>query len=116
MQAFTSSTGAGSGIIGVEPMPAVTYSVSLSAAQGTLKAGTWIDAAGAKTATVANVHGLLAFDTTTDATAEIGATIYLSGSFIRKRIVDANAPTAVDAAAEATLRDKGIFLERAVGY
>ena len=81
MQAFTSSTGAGSGIIGVEPMPAVTYSIGLSAAQGTLKAGTWIDAAGAKTATVANVHGLLAFDTTTDATAEIGATIYLSGSF-----------------------------------
>ena len=116
MQAFTSSTGAGSGIVGVEPMPAVTYSIGLSAAQGTLKAGTWIDASGAKTATVASCHGLLAFDTVTDATVEIGATIYLSGSFIRKRIVDANAPTAVDAAAEIVLRDKGIYLERGVGY
>jgi hypothetical protein len=116
MNASSSTTQSPVGIIGVEPMPAVTYSVSLSAAQGTLKAGTWIDAAGAKTATVANVHGLLAFDTTTDATSEIGATIYLSGSFIRKRIADANAPTAVDAAAEVVLRDKGIFLERGVGY
>ena len=116
MQAFTSHTGAAGGIIGVEPMPAVTYSLGLAAAQGTLKAGTWIDAAGAKTAVVANVHGLLAFDTVTDATSETGATIYLSGSFIRQRIVDANAPTAVDAAAEAALRDKGIFLERGVGF
>jgi hypothetical protein len=116
MQAFTSSTSPTAGLIGVEPMPAVTYSISLAAGQGALKAGTWIDATGAKTAVVANVHGLLAFDTTTDPTAEIGATIYLSGSFIRDRVVDANAPTAVDAAAEAALRDKGIFLERGVGF
>jgi hypothetical protein len=116
MQAFSTSTQATKGLIGVEPMPAVTYSISLTAGQGDLKAGTWIDAAGTKTATVANVHGLLAFDTTTDPTVETGATIYLSGSFIRDRVVDANAPTAVDAAAEAALRDKGIFLERGVGY
>ena len=114
MQAFTSYTGAGSGIIGVEPMPAVTFSISLAAAPGVLSAGTMIDASGAKTATAASCHGLLAFDT--DTTVAAGATIYLSGSFIRDRIIAANAPVVIDAAAEAALRDKGIFLERGIGF
>jgi hypothetical protein len=117
MQAFSSTTQAApSSIIGVEPFPLTTYSLGLTAGQGALKAGTFIDAAGLKTATIANVHGVLAYDVTTDATVEVGATLYLSGSFIRDRVVDANTPAVVDAAAEAALRDKGIYLERGVGF
>jgi hypothetical protein len=117
MQAFSSTTQAApSSIIGCEPFPIVTYAVSLTAGQGTLKAGTFIDAAGLKTATIANVHGVLAYDVTTDATIEIGATLYTSGSFIRDRIESANSGVTFDQAAIDSLRTKNIYLERAIGY
>jgi hypothetical protein len=115
MQAFTQINAPASGIIGVEPMPLVTHSVSLNANQGSLKAGTFIDAAGAKATTIANTFGVLAFDTETHATDQIGQTVYTSGSFVETKIKAANSEITFDQAAEDALRAKNIYLERSVG-
>ena len=115
MQAFTSPVSNRTGsLIGVEPMSLVTYSLTLDPAQGTLPAGTFIGANGAKAATVAGVFGVLAHDTTTHATEQTGATIYTSGSFLEARVKAANSGLTIDAAAIDSLRAKNIYLERSV--
>jgi hypothetical protein len=115
MQAFTESTSSATGsLVGVEPMPLVTYSLSLDPAQGTLPAGTFIDSAGLKAATVAGALGVLAHDVATHATEQTGATIYTSGSFFESRIKAANSGLTLDAAAIADLRAKNIYLERSI--
>lgn len=113
MQAFTETTSfATGGLVGVEPMPLVSFSLTLDPAQATLFAGTLIDAAGKKSATVAGAIGVLSFDVTTDATDQSGTTIYTSGSFLESRIKAANSGLTFDAAAIADLRAKNIYLER----
>ena len=118
MQAFTQTTSFSSGgLIGVEPMPLVTYSLSLDPAQGVLYAGTFINNAGLKSLTAADMLGVLAFDVDTGAvgaTEAIGATIYTSGSFLESRILAANSGLVLDPAAIATLRGKNILLERSI--
>ena len=84
------------------------------AAEQTLFAGTLIDSAGKKATTVAGAIGVLAFDVTTDATDQLGATIYTSGSFPPSRIEAANPTLTLDAAAIADLRSKNIYLERSI--
>jgi hypothetical protein len=117
MQVSSTYTQTAPGIIGVEPMPLVTHSLGLTAGQGTLLAGALIDATGSKlvgpTATAA--FGVLAHETVTDPTAQVGATIYTSGSFVAERIKDANTGITFDQAAIDSLRTKNIYLERAVG-
>jgi hypothetical protein len=99
-------------------MPLVTHSLGLTAAQGTLPAGTLVDATGTKlvgpTATAA--FGVLAYEVATHATDQVGATVYISGSFISERIKDANAGVTFDQAALDALRAKNIYLERATGF
>ena len=115
MQAFTDLTSFATGsLVGVEPMPLVTYSLTLDPAQGTLPAGTLIDNAGKKATTVAGAIGVLAHDVATDATDQLGSTIYTSGSFLESRIKAANPTLTFDAAAIADLRSKNIYLERSV--
>ena len=114
MQAFTESTSTVRGIIGVEPMPLVTHSMTLDPAQGTLPAGTFIDTTGKKALTVAGAFAVLAFDVETHATEQIGATVYTSGSFVQAKIEEANSGITIDAAAIETLRGKNIYLERSV--
>jgi hypothetical protein len=116
MQAFaeSSSSTSGGGLIGVEPMPLTTYSLTLDPAQATLFAGTLIDAAGKKATTVTGAIDVLAFDAVTDATDQLGATIYTSGSFLESRIKAANSGLTFDAAAIADLRSKNIYLERSI--
>jgi hypothetical protein len=114
MQAFTQTTSFSSGgLIGVEPMPLTTFSLTLDPAQSTLFAGTLIDNA-KKATTVAGAIGVLAFDVTTDATEQSGATIYTSGSFLESRIKAANSALTFDAAAIADLRTKNLYLERSI--
>ena len=115
MQAFTApvTSATSGGLVGVEPMPLTTYSLTLDPAQATLFAGTLIDSAGKKATTVAGAIGVLAFDVTTDATDQLGATIYTSGSFLQSRIEAANPTLTLDAAAIADLRSKNIYLEPA---
>ena len=95
-------------------MPLVTFSMTIDPAQGTLVAGTLIGSDGKKATTVAGALGVLAFDVTTDATQQLGATIYTSGSFLESRIKAANSTLTLDAAAIADLRSKNIYLERGV--
>ena len=61
-----------------------------------IPAGTFLDRAGVPAATAANVFGILAYDT--DATAATSGTVYLTGSFLRDRIVAANPAATIDAA------------------
>ena len=115
MQAFTQTTSFSSGgLVGVEPMPIVTFSMTLDPAQATLFAGTLIDNAGKKATTVAGALGVLAHDVTTDATDQLGATVFTSGSFLESRIKAANSALTFDAAAIADLRAKNIYLERSI--
>jgi hypothetical protein len=115
MQAFTEPTSsATSSLVGVEPMPLVTYSLTLDPAQGTLFAGTLIDNTGKKATTVAGAIGVLVHDTTTHASEQLGATVYTSGSFLESRIRAANSALTFDAAAIADLRAKNIYLERSI--
>jgi hypothetical protein len=116
MNASTTYSQSTPGLIGVEPMPLVTHSLGLTANQGTLPAGTLVDAAGLKVAgpTAAAAFGVLAFETITDPTVQIGATVYTSGSFISKRIEDANSGITFDAAALDSLRKLNIYLERSI--
>lgn len=97
-------------------MPLVTHSLGLTAAQGTLPAGTLVDVTGTKlvgpTATAA--FGVLAYEVATDATAQVGATVYTSGSFLQDKIAAANSGVVLDAAAIETLRGKNIYLERSI--
>jgi hypothetical protein len=118
MQAASSYTQTAGGLIGVEPMPLVTHSLGLTAAQGTLPAGTLVDVTGTKLVgpTAAAAFGVLAHETVTDATAQVGATVYISGSFIAERIKDANSGVTFDQAALDVLRGKNIYLERAIGF
>ena len=95
-------------------MPLVTFSMTIDPAQGTLFAGTLIDNAGKKATTVAGAIGVLAHDVATDATAQLGATVYTSGSFLESRIKAANPALTIDSAAIADLRSKNIYLERSV--
>jgi hypothetical protein len=105
-----------SAIVGVEPMPLVTHSLGLTANQGTLAAGTLVDVTGSKlvgpTATAA--FGVLAFETVTDPTVQIGATVYTSGSFLQDKIAAANPAVTLDLAAIDSLRTKNIYLERSI--
>ena len=115
MQAFTETTSPTTGsLIGVEPMPIVTFSMTLDPAQATLFAGTLIDAAGKKATTVAGAIGVLAHDVVTDATEQLGATVFTSGSFLESRVKAANSALTFDAAAIADLRAKNIYLERSI--
>jgi hypothetical protein len=114
MQASTTYSSTASGLVGCEPMPLVTYSLGLTANQGTLGAGTFVDAAGLKVTVLANIFGVLAFETVTDPTAQIGATVYTSGSFLQDKIAAANSGVTLDAAAIETLRGKNIYLERSI--
>jgi hypothetical protein len=118
MNASTSYTQGSTSILGAEPFPLTTHSLGLTAGQGTLAAGTLVDALGTKlvgpTATAA--FGVLAHETVTDATAQVGATVYISGSFIAERIKDANAGVTFDQAALDVLREKNIYLERSIGF
>ena len=72
MQAVTEQTSTAGNLIGVEPMPLVTYSLSIDPGQGTLPAGTFINNAGIKAITAADALGVLAHDLTTHATDPIG--------------------------------------------
>ena len=115
MQASTDLTSSDNGsLVGVEPMPLVTYSMTLDPAQGSLPAGTLIGADGKKATTVAGAFGVLAHNTATHATDQLGVTIYTSGSFLEARIKAANPTITIDAAAIADLRAKNIYLERSV--
>ena len=115
MQAFTELTSlAAGGLVGVEPMPLTTYSLTLDPTQGTLFAGTLITAAGVKATTVASAIGVLAHTTATHATEQLGATIFTSGSFLEARIKAANPTLTFDSAAIADLRTKNIYLERSI--
>ena len=59
MQAFTeSSSSAAGGLVGVEPMPLTTFSMTIDPAQGVLLAGTLIDNPGKKATTVAGAIGV----------------------------------------------------------
>jgi hypothetical protein len=118
MQASSISSQSAGGLIGVEPMPLVTHSLGLTAGQGTLAAGTLVDAAGLKVVgpTAAAAFGVLAYEVETHATEQVGATVYLSGSFVAERIKDANTGVTFDQAAIDSLRTKNIYLERAIGY
>jgi hypothetical protein len=118
MQASSTTSQTAGGLIGVEPMPLVTHSLGLTAAQGTLPAGTLVDALGTKLVgpTAAAAFGVLAHETVTHATAQVGATVYTSGSFIEERIKDANTAITFDQAAKDSLRTKNIYLERAIGF
>jgi hypothetical protein len=115
MQASTDLTSSDSGsLVGVEPMPLVTYSLTLDPAQGSLPAGTLISSAGAKATTVAGAFGVLAHNVATHATEQLGATVFTSGSFLESRIKAANSALTFDAAAIADLRAKNIYLERSI--
>jgi hypothetical protein len=118
MQASSTYTQGAGGLIGVEPFPTTTHSLGLTANQGTLAAGTLVDVTGTKLVgpTAAAAFGVLAFETATDPTAQVGATVYTSGSFVADRIKDANSGITFDAAALDTLRRLNIYLERAVGF
>ena len=90
MQAVTEQTSNAGNLIGVEPMPLVTYSLSIDPGQGTLPAGTFINNSGIKAITAADALGVLAHDLSTHATDPSGAAIYTSGSFLESPINSAN--------------------------
>jgi predicted alpha/beta hydrolase family esterase len=118
MNASTSYSQGSTSIIGAEPFPIVTHSLGLTANQGLLAAGTLVDVTGTKlvgpTATAA--FGVLAIETQTHVTEQVGATVYTSGSFIEERIKDANTAITFDQAAKDSLRTKNIYLERSIGF
>jgi hypothetical protein len=114
MNASTTFTQAApSSILGAEPFPTTTYSLDIPAGGGVLKAGTFLDRAGAKATTAATTHGVLAYET--DATSATSGVVYLTGSFLRDLVVAANSGATIDAAFEDALRRKGIYFERSVG-
>ena len=57
---------------------------------------------------------MLAHDTATHASDQLGVTIFTSGSFLEARIKAANPALTFDAAAIADLRAKNIYLERSI--
>ena len=113
MNASTSFTQTTGGIIGSEPFPLTTFSLDIPIAGAVIPAGAFLDRAGVPAATAATVHGILAADV--DATAATSGTVYLTGSFLRDRIISANPSATIDAAFEDALRLKGIFFERSIG-
>ena len=89
------------------------FSLDVPAAGGVIKAGAFLDRAGVPAATAATVFGILAHDT--DATAATSGVVYISGSFLRDKIVAANPAATIDAAYEDALRLKGLYFERSIG-
>jgi hypothetical protein len=89
-------------------------SLPLAANQGALLAGTFIDNAGVKATTLTGIFGVLAFNTTTDPTETVGATVYTSGSFLQSMIAKANSVITLDDAAIASLRAKNIYSEHSI--
>jgi hypothetical protein len=113
MNASSTYTQGSASILGAEPFPLTTYSLAIPAGAGQLKAGAFLTRAGAVAVTAATVFGVLAYET--DATAATSGVVYLTGSFLRDRVVAANSGATIDAAFEDALRGKGIYLERSVG-
>lgn len=113
MNASTLFSSTASNIVGVEPMPLVTYGLPIDAT-GTVPAGTFITITGTKATTLASVFGVLAYDVVTDPANKTGATIFIGGSFQEPAIKAANSEITIDDAAVETLRTKNIYLERTV--
>ena len=114
MNASTTFTqGSPGSILGSEPFPTTTYSLDIPAAGGVLKAGKFLDRAGAPAGTAATVFGILAHDT--DATAATSGVVYLTGSFLRDLVAAANSTVTIDAAFEDALRLKDLYFERSIG-
>lgn len=85
--------------------------VTLAAAQGELKKGTIITAAGKKAVTGDAPYGILADDV--DATEETVAEVFLDGTYSRETVEAATGFT-LAAADIAALRDANIYVEHSI--
>ncbi len=85
--------------------------LTLAAAQGELKKGTILTAAGKKAVTGDTPYGILADDV--DATKAVVAEVFLDGTFAREKVEEATGFT-LAAADIAALRDVNIYVEHSI--